>query len=93
MLVAHNPPRYVSDMCSWVHQALAEERDFFVALFTQSSKGKKRVRKISISLNYLMAQIFDGITRPLQVSDVCVIMCSPCALCSVCTVFLMYVCC
>ena len=27
------PPRYINDMLAWVHQALAGEREFVVALF------------------------------------------------------------
>ncbi|GFR52692.1 hypothetical protein Agub_g15319 [Astrephomene gubernaculifera] len=30
---AHDPQRYVNDMLAWVHQALASEREFVVALF------------------------------------------------------------
>ncbi|KAK9790340.1 hypothetical protein WJX73_004685 [Symbiochloris irregularis] len=30
---AHDPRRYIGDMLAWVHQALASERELFVALF------------------------------------------------------------
>eukprot|EP00983_Pelagomonas_calceolata_P118427 1160507-Pelagomonas_calceolata.AAC.6 len=30
---AHDPKRYINDMLAWVHQSLASEREFVVALF------------------------------------------------------------
>lgn len=32
-LHAHDPKRYINDMLAWVHQSLAGEREFVVALF------------------------------------------------------------
>lgn len=34
-LHAHDPLRYVGDMLAWVHQALASEREFLTALFSE----------------------------------------------------------
>jgi hypothetical protein len=34
---AHDPQRYVNDMLAWVHQALASEREFVVALFGEAA--------------------------------------------------------
>lgn len=36
---AHDPKRYVNDMLAWVHQALADEREFVLALFGSSEGG------------------------------------------------------
>jgi len=30
---AHDSKRYINDMLAWVHQSLASEREFVVALF------------------------------------------------------------
>jgi conserved oligomeric Golgi complex subunit 6 len=32
-LHAHDPQRYINDMLAWVHQALADEKEFVTALF------------------------------------------------------------
>ncbi len=40
-LHAHDPLRYVGDMLAWVHQAVAEEREFLDALF--DVKGDNRM--------------------------------------------------
>ncbi|KAF8633476.1 hypothetical protein AX15_001436 [Amanita polypyramis BW_CC] len=39
-LHAHDPMRYVGDMLAWVHQAIAEEREFLEALFGIKSDGR-----------------------------------------------------
>ena len=36
-LSAHDPVRYASDMLAWIHQALANEKEFLIALFPPSS--------------------------------------------------------
>ncbi|KDN53061.1 oligomeric complex COG6 [Tilletiaria anomala UBC 951] len=41
-LHAHDPLRYVGDMLAWVHQALASEREFLSALFSEQEGGDGR---------------------------------------------------
>lgn len=36
---AHDPKRYINDMLAWVHQALADEREFVQALFGNAEAG------------------------------------------------------
>mmetsp|Transcript_20960 Transcript_20960/g.45865 ORF Transcript_20960/g.45865 Transcript_20960/m.45865 type:complete len:707 (+) Transcript_20960:171-2291(+) len=38
---AHDPKRYINDMLAWVHQALAGEREFVVALFGDEPKERE----------------------------------------------------
>jgi hypothetical protein len=40
-LFAHDSIRYVSDMCAWLHQAVANERDVFATLLNANPKSDK----------------------------------------------------
>lgn len=41
---AHDPKRYINDMLAWVHQSMASEREFVVALFGDDSEAGKEHR-------------------------------------------------
>lgn len=82
-LMAHDPVRYVGDMVSWVHQTVASEKELLRSLFisrggeglsssssmTSSSPVKSEdTKNVSmLSLKGLLAQVTDGMARPLQV--------------------------
>lgn len=77
---AHDPLRYVGDMLGWLHQALASEKEFVVALLNpdavadagrnadQSSKiGESDVAKTESDLTFVLDRIFEGVCRPFKV--------------------------
>ena len=55
-LVSHDPVRYVGDMFSWLHQAIATEKDHITGLF-----GENGVEATS-----LLSSITEGASRPLK---------------------------
>ncbi|KAL2525351.1 Conserved oligomeric complex COG6 [Abeliophyllum distichum] len=77
---AHDPLRYVGDMLGWLHQALASEREFVVALLNpdavadtgrnadRSSKIlESDVAKTETDLTFVLDRIFEGVCRPFKV--------------------------
>jgi hypothetical protein len=84
---AHDPKRYINDMLAWVHQALAGEKEFVVALFgsDEAAKALGSGRSTSpdaskedvMSSTALLDKIFESICRPLKVRIEQVIMSSP----------------
>ncbi|CAA2999327.1 conserved oligomeric Golgi complex subunit 6 [Olea europaea subsp. europaea] len=77
---AHDPLRYVGDMLGWLHQALASEKEFVVALLNpdavadagrnadQTSKiGESDVAKTESDLTFVLDRIFEGVCRPFKV--------------------------
>jgi conserved oligomeric Golgi complex subunit 6 len=74
-LHADDPVRYVSDMLAWIHQALASEREFIIALLASDSsdvqrkpprvQGSDNNRTSPAVLEHLDA-VFDGAVRPLS---------------------------
>ena len=56
-LFSHDPLRYVGDMCGWLHQAVASERDFLLGIFG----------KMGDKIPETLGQITEGICRPLRV--------------------------
>ena len=57
-LVSHDPTRYVGDMLSWLHQALATEKDHISGLL-----GEEDIESVSS----LLGSITEGACRPLKV--------------------------
>ncbi|PNW74161.1 hypothetical protein CHLRE_13g587750v5 [Chlamydomonas reinhardtii] len=83
---AHDPQRYVNDMLAWVHQALASEREFVVALFgEEASSPEAASEQMADTLSgsdalhtpALLDRIFDSICRPLKLRVEQVLMTSP----------------
>lgn len=79
---AHDPKRYINDMLAWVHQALAGEKEFAVALFgsdeAASALGSGRSSKEDVmNSSMLLDRIFDSICRPLKVRIEQVLMSNP----------------
>ena len=68
---AHDPFRYASDMLSWVHQAVAGEKEFCAVVFKDDAvvevvAAKKTPTKLSIP-RAMLSKVFDAICRPLKV--------------------------
>lgn len=59
---AHDPPRYVGDMCAWVHQAAASEMDFFSTVLCLSDSPED-----CTEVPELVAEVMNGVSRPLKV--------------------------
>ena len=57
-LVSHDPTRYVGDMLSWLHQALATEKDHISGLLGEED---------SECVSTLLGSITEGACRPLKV--------------------------
>ena len=57
-LVSHDPVRYVGDMLSWLHQALATEKDHINGLLGEDDSG---------NVSLLLGSITEGACRPLRV--------------------------
>ncbi|EFJ50082.1 component of oligomeric golgi complex 6 [Volvox carteri f. nagariensis] len=83
---AHDPQRYVNDMLAWVHQALASEREFVVALFGEEANSAEAASEQmmetlsgsdSLHTPALLDRIFDSICRPLKLRVEQVLMTSP----------------
>ncbi|GLC43979.1 hypothetical protein PLESTB_000216400 [Pleodorina starrii] len=83
---AHDPQRYVNDMLAWVHQALASEREFVVALFGEETSSAEAASEQmmetlsgsdSLHTPALLDRIFDSICRPLKLRVEQVLMTSP----------------
>lgn len=77
---AHDPLRYVGDMLGWLHQALASEREFVLALLDPDTvvdgrpteeQVSKTVQsdsgKIESDLIFVLDRIFEGVCRPFKV--------------------------
>uniref|UniRef100_A0A7S0RHC7 Conserved oligomeric Golgi complex subunit 6 n=1 Tax=Chlamydomonas leiostraca TaxID=1034604 RepID=A0A7S0RHC7_9CHLO len=90
-LHAHDPKRYINDMLAWVHQSLAGEREFVVALFgddradgacgggeADEQDGPDTVNNPdALNTHALLDRIFESICRPLKVRIEQVLMTSP----------------
>jgi len=63
---AHDPMRYSSDMLSWVHQAVASEKDFCAVAFGEQSVVEIDGETFDASLAVL-DKVFDAVARPLKV--------------------------
>ena len=63
---AHDPMRYASDMLSWVHQAVASEKDFCNVAFGENSVVDIDGESFDATLSILQ-KVFDAICRPLKV--------------------------
>lgn len=79
---AHDPKRYINDMLAWVHQALASEREFVMALFGDDvmkvdEDGEMVSQLELLNSGGLMDRIFESICRPLKVRIEQVLMTSP----------------
>ncbi|KAG2497264.1 hypothetical protein HYH03_004848 [Edaphochlamys debaryana] len=83
---AHDPQRYVNDMLAWVHQALASEREFVVALFgEEAASPEAATEQMNDTLSgsdalhtpALLDRVFDSICRPLKLRVEQVLMTSP----------------
>ncbi|GIL61283.1 hypothetical protein Vafri_15679 [Volvox africanus] len=83
---AHDPQRYVNDMLAWVHQALASEREFVVALFGEEANSAEAATEQmmetlsgsdSLHTPALLDRIFDSICRPLKLRVEQMLMTSP----------------
>ncbi|KXZ42797.1 hypothetical protein GPECTOR_117g362 [Gonium pectorale] len=83
---AHDPQRYVNDMLAWVHQALASEREFVVALFGEEASSPEAASEQvqdtlagsdALHTPALLDRIFDSICRPLRLRVEQVLMTSP----------------
>lgn len=61
-LNAHDPGRYVGDMCAWAHQATASEMDFFatVLCLTQDKQDERA------EVCTLVTEVMGGVSRPLK---------------------------
>jgi len=65
---ANDPLRYVGDMLSWVHSAVASEKEFCATVF--GDECQHAVEGESESFNptrELLAKVFDAVCRPLKV--------------------------
>ena len=62
---AHDPLRYAGDMLSWVHQAVAGEKEFCGVIFTDEAiEGDQDAFDPS---KEMLSKVFDAICRPLKV--------------------------
>ena len=67
---AHDPLRYVGDMLSWVHQAVASEKEFCTMAFGSSEDGGGVVEIDGVAFDAtqdVLKKVFDAICRPLKV--------------------------
>ncbi|GMN60370.1 hypothetical protein TIFTF001_029456 [Ficus carica] len=77
---AHDPLRYVRDMLGWLHQALASEREFVLALLDPDAVFDSRPAEQQVSktlhtdfgktesdLTFVLDRIFEGVCRPFKV--------------------------
>ncbi|CAL57998.1 Conserved oligomeric Golgi complex subunit 6 [Ostreococcus tauri] len=68
---AHDPLRYVGDMLSWVHAAVASEREFCDAVFGDDGQASDRdVSEGELAFDpakELLGKVFDAVCRPLKV--------------------------
>ena len=84
---AHDPKRYINDMLAWVHQALAGEKEFVIALFGSDEaaaalgSGQSSEQEVSkehvLSSFMVLDRIFESICRPLKVRIEQVLMSNP----------------
>lgn len=71
-LSAHDPVRYCSDMLAWIHQALANEKEFLMTLFpvggvkTEANSPNPAESQARDYQTYL-SSIFEALSRPLRV--------------------------
>ena len=56
-LFSHDALRYVGDIFGWLHQAMASERDFLLGIFG----------KVDDEIPTTLAQVTEGVCRPLRV--------------------------
>ena len=75
---AHDPLRYVGDMCGWLHQAMAEEHELATALFgevaereadTGASNGNGAAAEgdeEEVSAAEVLDRVFEGVCRPFK---------------------------
>jgi len=69
---AHDPFRYASDMLSWVHQAVAGEKEFCAVVFADDAVvevggGEEDADKAFDPARAMLSKVFDAICRPLKV--------------------------
>ena len=66
---AHDPLRYVGDMLSWVHQAVASEKEFCTMAFGSSDHGGVvEIDGVAFDATQdVLKKVFDAICRPLKV--------------------------
>ncbi|MEW5300794.1 MAG: hypothetical protein WDW36_003699 [Sanguina aurantia] len=86
---AHDPQRYINDMLAWVHQALASEREFILALFGEGESSNGHTHDDltgaadpqdsldSLTVPSLLNRVFESICRPLRVRIEQVLMTQP----------------
>eukprot|EP00798_Chlamydomonas_sp_ICE-L_P018575 gene18575-25084_t len=81
---AHDPKRYINDMMAWVHQSLAGEREFVVALFGDDDRSTSNggasdddLTNDGMSASGLLDRVFESICRPLRVRIEQVLMTAP----------------
>lgn len=66
---AHDPLRYVGDMLSWVHQAVASEKEFCTMAFGSSEDGGVvEIDGVAFDATQdVLKKVFDAVCRPLKV--------------------------
>jgi len=67
---AHDPRRYVGDMCAWLHQACASERELVTSLLTAKAAPSDAPSDGSspdaADASWALDRIFEGVTRPFK---------------------------
>ena len=71
---AHDPRRYVGDMCAWLHQACAGEREFVHALLGGAEEGDSAAAAPAaggdaaqlVDAGWALDRVFEGVCRPFK---------------------------
>lgn len=67
---SHDPRRYIGDMCAWLHQACAGERELVAALLGDE-EGRAQTEEADAAqladAAWVLDRIFEGVCRPFKV--------------------------
>jgi hypothetical protein len=68
---SHDPRRYIGDMCAWLHQACAGERELVAALLGddegRASQSEEADAAQLADAAWVLDRIFEGVCRPFKV--------------------------
>jgi len=71
---AHDPRRYVGDMCAWLHQACAGERELMRSLLDDAQPAEASAppgaaedgSSVTVDATWALDRVFEGVCRPFK---------------------------